>query len=197
VSREHRVFESPSGLISIAGGKLTTFRVMARDAVDLAARRLAERFGVAPGFACRTHLVGLANGEGGSGHAQVEGRLVTSRVAAQLETDVLGHLLTAYGPGAERVLGLVAEDPGLGDRIVPDLPYIRAEVPYAVRYEMAMTLVDFLARRVRILLEDMGQGFSRASDVARLMARYLGWSRAEMAAQVAAYERQVALTRLR
>jgi len=194
VSREHRVFESPSGLISIAGGKLTTFRVMARDVVDLAARRLAERFGITAPSGCRTHRVGLANGEGAPGHARVDGRLVASRIAAQLDADVLAHLLTAYGAGAERVLALVAEDAGLGERIVPGLPYLRAEVPYAVQHEMAMTLTDFLARRARVIQEDVDQGLSQARSVAELMAEHLGWSPAETAAQVQAYEHQVALT---
>ncbi len=197
VSREHRVFESPSGLISIAGGKLTTFRVMARDVVDLAARRLAERFDVRPASGCRTQRVGLADGEGGSGHARVDGRLLSHPVAAGLDADVLGHLLSAYGPGAARVLELVEEDPGLGERIVPELPYLRAEAPYAVEHEMALTLTDFMARRVRIIREDPDQGLARAAEVARLMARYLGWSRAETAAQVRAYEQQVSLTRLK
>lgn len=194
VSREHRVFESPSGLISIAGGKLTTFRVMARDVVDLAARRLAERFGVTASAGCCTHRMGLADGERASGHSRVDGRLVASRIAAQLDADVLAHLLTTYGAGAERVLTLAAEDPGLGERLVPGLPYLRAEVPYAVQHEMAMTVTDFLARRARLIHEDVDQGLSRARSVAELMAEHLGWSPAETAAQVQAYEHQVALT---
>jgi glycerol-3-phosphate dehydrogenase len=87
-------------------------------------------------------------------------------------------------------------DPTLGQRIVADLPYIWAEVPYAVQQEMAMTLGDVLARRTHLLYEDRQQGLGVAAQVAHLMAQDLGWGPDEVARQVAAYRQEVELTRL-
>jgi len=92
------------------------------------------------------------------------------------------------------MLAYVEENPILGERIVPELPYLMAEVPYAVQHEMALTLSDVLIRRTHVIYETRGGGLERARAVAELMAPRLGWDEAEVERQVADYAAQVALT---
>jgi len=194
VSREHQVFETRSGLLAIAGGKLTTYRVMARQIVDAAEARLKEQ-----GIESRR--------QGKSGKLQLEGapakgvriglikEIEKACEAHRLNWDVAAHLLNAYGIYYARVLDLIAADASLGARLVPDLAYLKAEVIYAARHEMAMTLCDFLARRTHILNEDRAQGLECAPVVAKMMGQELGWSAEEMERQMEMYRRQVELTR--
>ena len=107
---------------------------------------------------------------------------------------MLEHLALTYGPASADVLALVERDPGFGARVVPDLPYIRAEVPYAIQHEMAMTLDDWMIRRTHIMHEDAEQGLGCASQVAAMMAPDLGWDTAERERQVQAYNEQVRLS---
>ena len=107
---------------------------------------------------------------------------------------MLEHLVLTYGPASADVLAPVDRDPGLGTRVVPDLPYIRAEVPYAIQHEMAMTLTDWMIRRTHIMHEDAEQGLGYASEVAAMMALHLGWDAAETERQVQAYNKQVKLS---
>jgi glycerol-3-phosphate dehydrogenase len=97
------------------------------------------------------------------------------------------HLEFNFGSYAHAVLDLIDEEKSLGERLLPDLPYVRAEVVYACRAEMAMTLEDVLARRTRIILEDGARGVGVAPEVAALMARELGWSSDQANSQVQLY----------
>jgi glycerol-3-phosphate dehydrogenase len=97
------------------------------------------------------------------------------------------HLAFTFGSNANTVLDLVNEDKSLRERLIPDLPYLHAEVVYACRAEMAMTLEDVLARRTRIILEDGTRGMGIAPAVAALMARELGWSNDQTHSQVEQY----------
>ncbi|HID87623.1 MAG TPA: glycerol-3-phosphate dehydrogenase, partial [Anaerolineae bacterium] len=106
------------------------------------------------------------------------------------------HLLTAYGVGYARVLGLIEADEALAEPIVEGLPYIWAELPHAIQVEMALTLDDFLVRRTHIIYEAEDQGVSRAGEVAERMAPLLGWGPREVERQVERYAEQVALTRM-
>jgi glycerol-3-phosphate dehydrogenase len=99
--------------------------------------------------------------------------------------------LGLYGAEADVILALLAEDATLAERIVPDLPYIMAEVVYACRYEMAVTLADVLERRIHINFEDWARGRNAAPAVAARMARELGWDAAETAHQVEHYRATV------
>jgi glycerol-3-phosphate dehydrogenase len=190
VSRDHHIFASGTGLVTIAGGKLTTYRRMAQDVVDFVSRRLEAGSGFHVGRS-RSAQLPLAEGA-----YDLEKELAgLNERFPQFDGDVLAHLSLAYGPDAATVLSLAGQEPEMGRRIVPGRPYIWAEVPYAIQHEMALTLSDVLTRRTHIIHEDRDQGMGVAADVAALMARTLGWEGAEVERQVERYHEQVALTR--
>ncbi|HEV2237222.1 MAG TPA: glycerol-3-phosphate dehydrogenase C-terminal domain-containing protein, partial [Ktedonobacterales bacterium] len=114
-------------------------------------------------------------------------RLATRTRSLGLPADVAAHLAFFYGRDANVVLEIAAEDARLGERILPDLPYLKAEVIFAVRHTMAQQLEDVLARRTRISIEDGARGTGVATAVARLMAGELGWPPEQVCAEVAAY----------
>ncbi len=172
MSRQHRVTTSPSGLVTVIGGKLTTYREMAEDAVDAALAAAAQAGDPLPRMAgrSRTRKLRLRGADGWSEAA------ATQR-----------HLAERYGGETGVLTAMIDADPALGDPLVPGLPYLRAEAVYAVRYEMATTLDDVLARRTRARLRDGAATAAAAADVAALVAPELGWSAEEQAAQVASY----------
>ncbi len=181
VSREEELFTSPSGLISIAGGKLTTYRLVAKTVVDrvLAALRAGgDRRRFAPS---RTGSVPLP---GGTATPASLARAAISRDGHGVAPAVVGHLADRYGSRLDEVLGLVARDRRLGEPIVAGLPDPRAEVVEAVEREWALTLEDVMRRRTQVALRDAAAGAAAADDVAGLMARPLGWD--EAAARAAA-----------
>lgn len=187
-TRDHQISISNSGLISIVGGKLTTHRVMARDVMNVVSAHLQR------GAPCRTARVPLD-----SGVETIEDvtTLVESARAMTtgLEEEVIRYLVSTYGSQCLAVLQLVAQDKGLGRRIVMGLPYLYAEIHYAVRHEMAQTLNDVLIRRMRLIHEAPGQGLPVARAVAMLMGQTLGWGEADFTRHINAYGQQVALTR--
>lgn len=182
LSRTHAVLTEPNGLVTVVGGKLTTYRKMAEDTVDALAKR-----GLKTGPSVTDHLP-LA-GADGYGHWE---RVIASEAGKRgLDAAVADHLLHAYGSDAGDVLALVDADALLAARLVPDLPVIFAEVAHAVQSEMAMTVADVLARRTRLSLLDRARGASVAPDVAAILGDALGWDDAERARQVAHYRATV------
>ena len=167
VSREHVVRRSAPGLVSIAGGKYTTYRIMARDAVDVAARDLP--FGVPPSHTESVPLLGAV------GSAQAGQRARLHPAAAGLSPGQLDHLARRYGTLALRVLDLVAEDPALGAPVDGAGTYLGAEVRFAVLNEAALHVDDVLTRRTHIAFESPDRGRRAVEDVARLMAPVLEW----------------------
>lgn len=174
LSRRHRVTTGPGGVISVAGGKLTTYREMAEDAVDTVLHRLGRT------ARCRTKKLPLLGADG-----FVEGE------AGETGTPE-AHLADRHGSLAAALEALIAADPTLAGPLVPGLPYLRAEGVYAARHEMATTLVDVLVRRTRAHLFDRKATFDAATDVADLLGDELGWDAAERARQVNAYHQLVA-----
>ena len=171
LSRRHSVTRSVSGVITVTGGKLTTYRRMAADAVDEAVDLL---------------------GRGGRSTTK------KIRLAGAVGWDAPGlpsHLAERYGGDARRVLALTAEDPSLAELLVPGLPYLRAEAVYAAREEMAMTLDDVLTRRTRARILARDASAAAAESVAALLAPELGWSESETARQVAEYRSSVTAER--
>jgi glycerol-3-phosphate dehydrogenase len=162
LSRDHVVHIDKSGLVTICGGKWTTYRRMAEDCVNQAAR-----FGQMEARASTTenpHIHGFHN-----------------------SSEEFGDL-AAYGADAPGILKLADEDPSLSARLHPDLPYIAAEVVWAVRREMARTVEDVLARRTRALFLNSRAALTMASKVAELMARELGAGEVWMSRQLTAFE---------
>ncbi len=177
LSRRHAVTTSASGLVTVTGGKLTTYRKMAADTVDACAKVLGRRLRRSP-----TKKLRLRGAEG-TPELRAEG--AAARLGADAE--VLAHLAGRFGSEARTVLAMIDADPELGRRLIPSLPYLRAEAVYSARYEMAHTLEDVLARRTRSLLFGRDEAAEHAEEVARLVAPELGWTPAEIARQVEAF----------
>jgi glycerol-3-phosphate dehydrogenase len=183
LSREHAVARVVPGLISIAGGKYTTYRVMAADAVDAAAGELLKR--VAPSTTDRVPLLGA------DGYFAMQNQLEALAGEYGLHPYRVRHLLDRYGSLIRDVL-----DPGLADRAlldtVPGAPdYLRAEIRYAVTHEGALHLEDVLTRRTRISIEYPHRGVESAAAVAAVIGDVLGWSAAEAAGEVENYQARV------
>src|SRR5580692_11683890 len=180
LSREHVVDAPLPGLVSIAGGKFTTYRLMAKDVVDAAVENFPRP--VPPSVTGELPLIG-ADG------------LPAVRASAQRLADDYGlpvasveHLVVRYGATAVEVLELIRADKSLGHELAGAIPYLRAEVAYAVTHEGALHVTDVLARRVRLLIELADSGASVAPEVAAIMAPLLGWNRRRRAAEVREYQ---------
>ncbi|HLY37816.1 MAG TPA: glycerol-3-phosphate dehydrogenase [Candidatus Binatia bacterium] len=194
VSREQEIVTGPAGLISIAGGKLTTYRLIAASVVDrvVAALRAAgdrRRFG-----RCRTGDVPLPGG--GMPPDQVISNAL-SRDGHGVAPAVVGHLANRYGTRLADLLRLVAGDRRLAEPIVGGLPDVRAEVVEAVGREWAVTVEDVLRRRTGVALRDGTDGERAAADVAALMAESLGWDDDAARAAARRYAETVASSRRR
>ncbi|MBK9181162.1 MAG: glycerol-3-phosphate dehydrogenase/oxidase [Acidimicrobiales bacterium] len=183
LSRRHAVSRSAGGLITVTGGKLTTYRRMAADTVDLIVDGLGR------GGRSRTRKVRLRGAEGWE-TIEAEG---PSRLG--LPPDLARHLASRYGSEARVIAAMLQADPALGAALVPGLPYVRAEAVYAARYEMSGSLDDVLSRRTRARLLARDASAAVADDVARLIAPDLGWSDADVAREVAAYRASVGAER--
>ncbi len=187
ISREHTVVAPVPGLVMIAGGKLTTYRVMARDAVDAAAASLtsAGHPVVRDSITARIPLVGASGFE-----ARTNQRALLAR-RADLHISRIDHLLERYGSLVDEVLDLIGERPDLGLPLEGADDYLAVEVVYAVTHEGARHLDDVLTRRTRISIETFDRGVHVAARAAALMAGELGWDDARTADEVDHYLRRV------
>ena len=182
LSREHVVDVPVPGLASIAGGKFTTYRLMARDVVDAAVADFGRLGREVPGSV--TDQVPLL---GADGLAAVQPAALRLAEDYGVTRATVEHLLGRYGTLAEEVLSLVRVDPGLGRPLAEGHPYLRAEVAYAVTHEDALHVEDVLMRRTRLFIEAADGGAGAAADVAAIMGRLLGWSRRWRAAETRRY----------
>src|SRR5437763_909928 len=178
VSRTHAVLESPSGLVTIVGGKLTTYRRMAQDTVDVLNRRDGTRV---------LHPTQSLPLQGSAAWPGAKQDIVSKGAALGLSPQTIEHLGQSHGANATQVLDLVVGDPSLAALLIDDLPYIRAEVVYACRQEMAMTPYDVLERRTSITLEDRQRGLGVVDEVAALMAKEHSWSAEQQLSMVETY----------
>lgn len=186
VSREHRVVTSPSELITIAGGKLTTYRVMARDVVDAVAERLHAIDGREVADRPPTDRLPLPGGETADLAVLIDA--ARGRQATDAEAR---HLVDYYGSESAAVLNLVERDRSLGEPIIAGRPEIWAEVVHAVEREMAVRLADLLVRRLHLFYEDPDHGLGAAPAVAARMAELLGWDEERRESEVTAYAEEV------
>jgi glycerol-3-phosphate dehydrogenase len=184
VSREEEIFVSPSGLVTIAGGKLTTYRLVAAEVVDRVARRLVRTADGRPIGRSRTAELPLP---GGSTPPETLAAAAAKSDGHGVARDVIDHLAGRYGGRLDAVLGVVAKDRALGAPVIPAQPDPRAEVIAAVESELALTLEDVLRRRTQLALFDPAGGVQAADEVAGLMAERLGWSADDARAAARAY----------
>jgi len=191
LSREHTVAHPVPGLVVVAGGKYTTYRVMARDAVDEAVRALS--FDLAAKVpASVTEDVPLLGAEG---YAALWNQRRTLAERSGLHRARVEHLLHRYGTLVHELLALLAEDPTLAEPLPGADDYLRVEVVYAVTAEGARHLDDVLTRRTRASIETWDRGAAAAPVVAALMAPLLGWDAAHEALEVEHYLARVAAER--
>lgn len=179
LSREHLVGHPVPGLVVVAGGKYTTYRVMAKDAVDEAVRAMD---GHQP--PCVTEHVPLVGAEG---WPALWNRRYALAASSGLHVSRIEHLLHRYGAVIHEVLALVAADPALRQPLPSSDDYLQAEVVYAVQAEGALHLDDVLARRTRISIESWDRGVEAAPIVATLMGDALGWSEEQRAREIEHY----------
>ena len=187
LSREHTVVHPVPGLVMIAGGKYTTYRIMAKDAVDAVAHGLDGK--VAP--SC-TDSVPLAGADGyialwNSRHAMAR--------ASGLHVARIEHLLQRYGSMVGEVLALIAAEPGLGKPLAGADDYLRAEIVYAASHEGARHLDDVLARRTHVSIETWDRGLSSADEAASLMAGPMKWRARQITRELENYRARVAAER--
>jgi glycerol-3-phosphate dehydrogenase len=179
LSREHAVANPVPGLVIVAGGKYTTYRVMAADAVDVAVEQVGRP--TPPSWTDRLPIVGAAGY-----HELWDGRhTLASR--AGLPVARIEHLLGRYGSAIEDILASIAERPELGSPLPGASEYLKAEVVYAVSHEGALHLEDVLTRRTRISIEERDRGVTAAPPAAELMAPLLGWDAPKQDREVANY----------
>jgi glycerol-3-phosphate dehydrogenase len=187
LSREHAVAVTAPGFVTVAGGKYTTYRVMARDAVDAAVAGFPE----SPGPS-RTDDMPLVGAEGFR-------KLAADRVAlaerSGLSGEVIDRLLGRYGDRIEDVLAVIEQRPELGDPIPGGGGYLGAEIRYAASHEAALHLNDVLTRRTRISIETLDRGVEAAGPTATLMAEVHGWGPATIQRELQHYRARVAAER--
>jgi glycerol-3-phosphate dehydrogenase len=190
ISREHTVVTPVPGLVMIAGGKLTTYRVMARDAVDAAAHSLTTS-----GTTVResiTHRVPLVGADGFE--TRTNQRVQLSRRSG-LHVARVDHLLGRYGDLVDDLLAMIEKRPELAEPLEGAEDYLAAEVVYAVTHEGARHLDDVLTRRTRVSIETFDRGVRAAPVAAALMGAELGWDDAQLTDEVDRYLRRVAAER--
>jgi glycerol-3-phosphate dehydrogenase len=183
LSREHAVSQTVAGLLTVAGGKYTTYRVMARDAVDAAARSLGGS--VAPSCTHETPLVGA------EGYDALWNRRARLAADWQLTTPRIERLLGRYGSRALEVLETTRDRPALARPLAGAEDYLAAEIRYAASHEGAVHLDDALTRRTRISIETFHRGVASAREAADLLGEVLGWSDVDRRREVAHYEARV------
>ncbi|HEV2369327.1 MAG TPA: glycerol-3-phosphate dehydrogenase/oxidase [Acidimicrobiales bacterium] len=179
LSRRHHVGTSADGLVTVTGGKLTTYRRMAADAVDAAMIQLGRggrRLGRSPTKRLRLH------GAGGS-----DGAIPPGPGGATLDAATVEHLRGRFGSDAGAVAELATSRPELAQPLVPGLPYLAAEAVWAAREEMALSLEDVLARRTRAAILDRDATAAAGPDVAALLGPEMGWDDAEQHRRVSEF----------
>lgn len=182
LSRKHRIDRSNSGLVSITGGKLTTYREMAADTIDEVVESILTR------QMDTTHLTKTKTAKlpirGASGYKSLDS---ARRVYPNVASATVDHLKDRYGGEARVLMAAIEADSTLGEPLVEGLPYVRAEAIFAVRNEMATSVDDVLSRRTRARIFSRDDSVNAAESVAELIAGELGWTTEQAEASVAEY----------
>jgi glycerol-3-phosphate dehydrogenase len=197
VSREHQIHIGEDGLITIAGGKLTTYRKMAKECVDTAVQIL-KLSGELPeelqsGQTFKFPLPGAVGWPEDDDHEKVVEQ-ISEACSCDLSHKVRRHLVDTYGMRALDLAQLCAEHPPLLEPIVPGRVEIMAQVDFAVREELAASVSDVMIRRTQIYFRDRQQGLQSVDKVADRMAVLIGWSAEERQQSIDGYKAEVALS---
>jgi len=183
ISREHTVDHPVKGFVSIAGGKYTTYRVMAVDAVDAAVKDIKGKVPKSP-----TKKIPLL---GAVGYRMLRGDIPALADKYSLSTACIERLLNRYGSLINDLFEMINENPDLATEILPGTGYIKAEAIYAVTHEGARSLVDVMNRRLRFAMEDSHQGLGVSQEIADLIAPTLKWKAADKKREISAYKKFV------
>jgi glycerol-3-phosphate dehydrogenase len=179
--RDHEIEIDPvTGLMSLLGGKWTTYRLMAKDTIDQADKFFGQQND------CNTHRHKLV---GGANYDYDSWRFLVKNFG--LDEDISKHLVKKYGCRAGDIAKIAVSDPDMKNKIEPQYPYIKAEVVYAARFEMAITPRDILARRIRLEITDWKATLKSLPVVAALMAAELGWDQETKENQIYQYSQQL------
>jgi len=183
LSREHIVDRPAPGFVSIAGGKYTTYRVMAEDAVDVASAELRRL--VPESSTAQLPLLGS------DGYFALTNKVSHLAKEYGVSEDAIRHLLERYGSEIVTLLELTRKRPELKGRLDPNLEYLKVEALYAVEYEGARTVADIVDRRTRVGFESEDHGVSIAKELAEILAKTLRWNAAEKKRQMEAFKAHV------
>ena len=179
LSREHTVDRPAAGFVSVAGGKYTTYRVMAKDVVDRAVielRKLTQE--------SVTEKLPLVGADGYFALEQQKERIAQE---SGLDVETVTHLLNRHGSLISEILEIIENQPKLASKLDKELPYIKAEIVYATSHEGARSVDDVISRRTRLSFEAINHGVHLADEVASLIAPVLGWSAKERKESIAQY----------
>jgi glycerol-3-phosphate dehydrogenase len=180
LSREHTVDRPIPGFVSLAGGKYTTYRVMAKDAVDMATNDIEKL--TSESITNKLPIIGA------DGYWALAQQVESLAVKYNLKQETITHLLNRYGSDISDIIELIEDDRKLAAPISRNLPYLKAEIVYAVAAEGALSVSDVLERRTRIWFEAPNFGVDLASAIADLIAPYLGWKAAQKKASIVQYQ---------
>ncbi len=183
LSREHAVVQGVSGLLTVAGGKYTTYRIMAKDAVDAAARGMNRKVPETP--TDRLPLVGA------DGYQAVWNQRDALASASGLHVARIEHLLRRYGSETTRLLEVIAKRPELAEPIDGASDHLMVEAWYAAAWEGALHLDDILTRRTRVSIETWDRGLSASKAIVPIVAPVLGWTEDDIARELSHYEARV------
>ncbi len=187
ISREHQIFDGPNGIISVAGGKLSNYRQISAQVVD----KLLNKF---PALVkperrtSRTDRLMLGGWLDKQDFLTISAAIAARARRLFVEPATIDHLLSTYGKEAQSILDIIEREPHLSDRICPDFPPIMAEIPHSVIQEMAVSLEDVMARRIRLAMLHHSQCLESAPKVAKLMQELLLWDDVRLQAEIEALQ---------
>lgn len=201
VSREHSIRVDPDGLISIAGGKLTTYRLMGQEVVEKAISYLQSTSSSGHLSSARKKpntdtlpLPGAVDWPQDNNTDSLLQEIV--KVAGQsLHKDSAELLLRIYGTRALEIAKLIAKDPALGQKLTPNRPEVLAQVDFAIQSELALSLRDFMIRRTQLFFRDDNQGLDCCSTVAERMKTILDWPSERLQQEIQLYQEEVQRSR--
>lgn len=196
VTREYQIFEQPQNFFNIIGGKLTTYRTMAKAMIDRMAKRLEKTHHISPvSPKCRTDQLPLYGGDISNYGVFLEEWKAQLVEQHDLEDEIAEHLIESYGSELPQVLRYIAKTSSGKERFLPGLPYVWGELDYALEHEMTLALDDFLIRRTHLFSLNRRQALDVHEEIASRLAQKLGWSDEERQAQIERYKLKIDITR--